>query len=714
MKIKILFATLLTLALCTAGHAQTLDKAKLDQFFDRLAEKNKAMGSLTIARDGNVLYTRAIGFSQINGTEEKPLTAANRFRIGSITKMYTATMILQLVEEGKLKLTDTLDKFFPQVPNAQKITIAQILAHRSGIPNVRRDRNSQANVNTTPITKDEMLALIVKATPDFEPDTKHSYSNSGYFLLGLILEKLTGKSYEEALAWVIGYSLVLGDWFWCFVALCLRGESFGSRMGTRLCVPRWRDIRVSSKEILPVVFVFDACQSGKVHPVNGGCAASRLVGLKVRVDPFIRARTQQPQGFVCPLCQTLAGRRIVPGVGESDIQPARLSQWKSRRARRHPANLPMHVMTDPHDDLRRSAPKSIHNNVDQIVRQPIPINGLNSAKRWRRRVSRVRRCRSFGERCELLPLDEFFGRRRDRSQRPQGSFGFILAAGVAETHENAAFAGSQIERRLERIGRLIHQFAKKPQHHSRIADRIMNIASRDGADRMKLALEGRRYAKIRAGAAQRPEKVGITFGVSGKNASVRGHNSSGKQIVARSAVQSGEPAQSAAKDDTARANSGTLSEHRREPMPTRCPRHLAAQHATFGAGRSPQRIDRNPLHSGEINDQAVRTSPSQVTVPACARCHFQFMTPRKLHSSQRILLVRALHDDPRPPLRCCVPIKDPPRAFVGGIGGENQTSFEFGAQPVDSAATEVIVCRLPEDADSRWRTQVSPWRRPFV
>jgi D-alanyl-D-alanine carboxypeptidase len=199
MKIKSIFATLLSLALGAAGYAQTLDKAKLDQFFDRLAEKNKAMGSLTIAKDGAVLYTRAIGYSQINGTEKKPLTAANRFRIGSITKMFTATIILQFVEEGKLKLTDTLDKFFPQVPNAKKITIVQILAHRSGIPNVRRDRDSQRNVSTIPITKDEMLALIVKGTPDFEPDAKHSYSNSGYFLLGLILEKLTGKPYGEAL-----------------------------------------------------------------------------------------------------------------------------------------------------------------------------------------------------------------------------------------------------------------------------------------------------------------------------------------------------------------------------------------------------------------------------------------------------------------------------------------------------------------------------------
>src|SRR6266581_8636441 len=97
MKTKMLFATLLTLVLVTAGHAQTLDKAKLDQLFDRLLEKNKGMGSLTLAKDGNVLYSRSFGYSQINGTEKKPLTAATKYRIGSITKTYTAVMIFQLV-----------------------------------------------------------------------------------------------------------------------------------------------------------------------------------------------------------------------------------------------------------------------------------------------------------------------------------------------------------------------------------------------------------------------------------------------------------------------------------------------------------------------------------------------------------------------------------------------------------------------------------------
>ena len=209
MRRATLVATVVTLVLLTAGRAQALDKARLDQFFDRLAEKNKAMGTLVVAKDGDVLYTRSIGYGRIDAAERKPLTAASRFRIASITKMYTAVMILQLVEEGKLRLTDTLDQFVPQVPNARKITIGQMLAHRSGIPNVRRDQVPWKPGEA--VTKDEMLAQIVKGAPEFEPDTNHSYSNSGYFLLGLILEKVTGKSYAEALEERINSRIGLKD-----------------------------------------------------------------------------------------------------------------------------------------------------------------------------------------------------------------------------------------------------------------------------------------------------------------------------------------------------------------------------------------------------------------------------------------------------------------------------------------------------------------------
>ena len=192
---KIRLAALLTLTLFTAVHAQALDKAKLDQLFDRLLEKSKGMGSLTLAMDGNVLYSRSFGYSQIYGNEKKPVTATTKYRIGSITKTFTAVMIFQLVEEGKLKLTDTLDQSFPQIPNAAKITIGQILAHRSGIHNLEPD----GTWGKQPRTKDEVVARIAQGQPDFEPDTRHLYSNAGYVLLGYIVEKVGGKPYQEAL-----------------------------------------------------------------------------------------------------------------------------------------------------------------------------------------------------------------------------------------------------------------------------------------------------------------------------------------------------------------------------------------------------------------------------------------------------------------------------------------------------------------------------------
>jgi D-alanyl-D-alanine carboxypeptidase len=195
------FSTILLLLLLTvAVPGQPFDKAKLDQFFDRLAEKNKAMGSLVIAKEANTVYERSIGFAQITVTEKKLLTAASRFRIGSITKLFTAAIVFQLVEEKKLKLTETLDKFFPQIPNASKITIGQILMHRSGIHDSVIDPSIRTSPKTAVITKDEILALIARGKPDFEPDARQQYSNSGYLVLGMIIEKVTGKPYAEVLS----------------------------------------------------------------------------------------------------------------------------------------------------------------------------------------------------------------------------------------------------------------------------------------------------------------------------------------------------------------------------------------------------------------------------------------------------------------------------------------------------------------------------------
>src|SRR5687768_7835106 len=132
------------------------------------------MGGLTVARDGQVIYSRSFGYSVINDTQKKPATASTKYRIASITKTYTAVMIFQLVAEGKLKLSDTLDRFFPQIPNAKKIAIAHILAHRSGIADLVPDGSWAMQ----PRTPDEVVARIAEGQPQFEPDAKLQYSNA--------------------------------------------------------------------------------------------------------------------------------------------------------------------------------------------------------------------------------------------------------------------------------------------------------------------------------------------------------------------------------------------------------------------------------------------------------------------------------------------------------------------------------------------------------
>jgi CubicO group peptidase (beta-lactamase class C family) len=194
MRTRTTFATLLAVALFASGYAQTLDKGKLDQFLDRLAQKNKGMGSLTLAKAGNILYSHSFGYRYVSGSQKTPGDASTKYRIGSITKTYTAVMVFQLVEEGKLKLSDTLDRFFPQIPNAPKITISHILNHRSGIPNMEADGSA-----AQPRTKEEIVARIAQGRPDFEPGTQSKYSNTGYNLLGQIVEKVGGKPYQDVL-----------------------------------------------------------------------------------------------------------------------------------------------------------------------------------------------------------------------------------------------------------------------------------------------------------------------------------------------------------------------------------------------------------------------------------------------------------------------------------------------------------------------------------
>ncbi len=211
---KILLTFIILSALSVSAFSQTFDKAKLDQFFDALSANNKGMGSIAISKDGNVIYTRAVGTSHIGDKGFVAADAKTKYRIGSITKMFTATMVFQLVEEGKLKLEDTLDKFFPEIPNAKKITVAQMLDHHSGIHNFTDDAQNYFSYSRRPQTHEQMLAIIAKTKPDFEPGAKAEYSNSNYLLLGYIVEKLTKKSYKDALNEMIVAKINLSDTYY--------------------------------------------------------------------------------------------------------------------------------------------------------------------------------------------------------------------------------------------------------------------------------------------------------------------------------------------------------------------------------------------------------------------------------------------------------------------------------------------------------------------
>lgn len=193
---KLIKATALLLLSAITLQAQTFDAAKMDSLLQTLNRHDKAMGSVAIGQKGQNVYTRAYGYADAEA--KIPATPQTRYRIGSISKMFTATMIFQLIEKKKLSLATTLDKFYPAVPHAAQITIADLLQHRSGIHNFT-DADDYAAYHTQPKTHDEIVALIVKGGSDFTPNEKAAYSNANYVLLGYIIEQLYKQPYAEVL-----------------------------------------------------------------------------------------------------------------------------------------------------------------------------------------------------------------------------------------------------------------------------------------------------------------------------------------------------------------------------------------------------------------------------------------------------------------------------------------------------------------------------------
>ncbi|MCS3531936.1 serine hydrolase [Chryseobacterium sp. JUb7] len=169
-------------------------KEKLGSYLDSLNAHHKLMGSFAIAEKGNSTFQKVVGFSDVEKKQKANINT--QYRIGSISKTFTAVLIMKAVEDKKLFLENKLSDFYPEIPNASKITVENLLQHRTGIHNLTNEQEYWTYFNK-PQTESSLINIIKKYSSDFEPGLKHEYSNSNYILLGLILEKVYRKTYAE-------------------------------------------------------------------------------------------------------------------------------------------------------------------------------------------------------------------------------------------------------------------------------------------------------------------------------------------------------------------------------------------------------------------------------------------------------------------------------------------------------------------------------------
>jgi D-alanyl-D-alanine carboxypeptidase len=177
---------------------------KIDDYVTAQIKRLHVPGaSLAVVRDGHI--TKAQGYGFANLELGSPATKETVYEIGSTSKQFTATAIMMLVEEGNVRLDDTITKYFPEAPQAWRdVTIRHLLTHTSGIQNhvavphwLDVFRTNLAFETTPP--RDELLKMFFKLPLEFQPGETWAYDNTGYYLLGIIIEKASGKSYWQFL-----------------------------------------------------------------------------------------------------------------------------------------------------------------------------------------------------------------------------------------------------------------------------------------------------------------------------------------------------------------------------------------------------------------------------------------------------------------------------------------------------------------------------------
>jgi CubicO group peptidase (beta-lactamase class C family) len=172
------------------------DVAKLEELMTAYSGQNKFNGSALVVYKGKILLDKGYGLR--NASEKTPNDQYSIFQIGSITKQFTATVILKLQEEKKLNVADRLSKYFPGYPKGDSITIEHLLTHTSGIYSYTSDPVFMENEVSRPANREKMMSLFKDKPLQFSPGTKWEYSNSAYSLLGYIIEDVAKMPYEKA------------------------------------------------------------------------------------------------------------------------------------------------------------------------------------------------------------------------------------------------------------------------------------------------------------------------------------------------------------------------------------------------------------------------------------------------------------------------------------------------------------------------------------
>lgn len=190
---------MLVLLQCACSHhanAQS-DADRINELVTAYARQYKFNGSILVINKGQVVISKGYGLKSAKDSTWNDVNTI--YQMGSVTKQFTAALILQLEEQKRLSVKDKLSKYYPGISWADSVTVENLLTHTSGIFNYTNDGRFMASEATKPATPEKILALFKDKPLEFTPGTKFKYSNSGYMLLGYIIEKLTGKPYEQVM-----------------------------------------------------------------------------------------------------------------------------------------------------------------------------------------------------------------------------------------------------------------------------------------------------------------------------------------------------------------------------------------------------------------------------------------------------------------------------------------------------------------------------------